>query len=321
MKKILVSLFAVTSIFVCNAQNENGTLASRFDALIQRMVEDAHFGYSYQARELQVENLPDSLLPLLKKYEKIPNSNAQTWIYTNYYEYAVASKDTLFKQQMMRKLLNACACIDSIELSYACGPATGYLKKFDNQLFDKEMIDTINSRAAHNKRAATDYAYISGKLNQKQMIPAFEQQLTTEESPINRFEWNMILARLGFAPSIEVTRNFMQELSIDERLIRYERVFFYTRQKPIIDLLLKDLNSNEIQEPSLEFGEPPRDGTPYVHYAMKLLMKLVKDFPVIEREYDNDATTEFLKKQHEEDWAIARKWAKEHKNNYEIIAE
>ncbi|GHT19922.1 hypothetical protein AGMMS4957_05330 [Bacteroidia bacterium] len=321
MKKVLISLLALTYIIACEAQNENSTFTSRFEALIQRMVEENYRPYDI-AWDMQAQNLPDSLLPLLKKYEKIPNSNAQTQIYKCYYRYAAASTDTVFIQQMMRNLFNACSRTDSIELSYACDYATEFFKKFDNDLFDKEMIDTINSRAAHNKRAATDYAYISGKLNQKQMIPAFEQQLAVETNPHSKYEWNKVLARLGFAPSIETVRGFMQELSINERLIRYSNVFFYTRQKLIIDLLLQDLNSKAIEEPTLEFGEPPRDGWPYAGRAMRLLMKLVKDFPIKEQKIDYATTTdEMLRAIENNDLAIARKWAKQHKNDYKIIAE
>ncbi|GHU96883.1 hypothetical protein FACS1894156_8330 [Bacteroidia bacterium] len=294
--------------------NKNLPLSSRFETLVQRMiVADKYDSFDF-IWDLGALGMPDSLLPLLKKYETMPNSTVQHEIYSSYNQYAVRSKDTLFKRQMMRNLLNACACVDSIELSYACEYAASSLKKFDKELFDKDMIDTINVRALQNMRASLDYAYISGNLNQKQMIPAFAQQLMLAQSPQSKYEWNKILARLGYVPSIEAIRDFMQGLSMYNRVVlsEYSSVFLYTRQKPIIDVLFQDLNSNELVPPLREPGVVSTfEGWPYAGSVWRLLTKLVKDCPIPKRG-DYYAAKEIEK---------VRKWAKEHITNYEIIKE
>ncbi|GHT76799.1 hypothetical protein FACS189463_2560 [Bacteroidia bacterium] len=307
-KKILIIFFTFAYIIVCNAQNANSTFTSRFEQLVQSMIMDNYRPFSL-IREMNAENLSDSLIPLLKQYEVIPNSTVQDCIYESYFEYGMQSKNVIFKKEMIFCLLNACACVDSIELSYSCSKSINFLVMFENNLFDKEVTNIINERARRNGRYSLDYAYLSSKLYQKQMIPVFEEQLQNMKYNENKYKFNFILARLGHKQSINIVRDSLQNIYIEDRLLN-EKIFLYVRQKAIVELLFNDLYSNQRETPYYEeWMEKPVDGL-CANRALHLLTMLIKKFPIQQKEdisYSKD------------DLDIARRWVKQHKNKYDII--
>ncbi|GAB6013347.1 hypothetical protein [Viscerimonas tarda] len=293
---------------VCFAQSADTCFTERFEQVIQRIIKDDYRPFSL-IREMNAENLSDSLIPLLKQYEATPNPTVQDCIYESYFEYGMQSKDVIFKKEMILCLLNACACVDSIELSYSCSKSIDFLMLFDNDLFDKEVINIINERTQRNDRYSLDYAYLSSKLYQKQMIPIFERQLQNTKYNENKYKLNLILARLGSKQNINIVRDSLQNMYIEDRLLN-EKVFLYVRQKVIVELLFKDLYSNQKETPYYEgWMEEPVEGL-CANRALHLLTMLIKKFPIQQKEDISYS---------KEDLDIARKWVKQHKNKYDII--
>ena len=306
MKKIIMfSVFLILSLPTV-AQD----FASRFEQIVQRMDTERYWPFNL-IREMDAESLPDSLMPLLKQYETFPHSVVQRYIYQSYFDYAMISNDVVFKKQMMTNLLNACS--DSIELSYACSHSIDLLFQFENNLFDQHVIDTINHRIKNNPRFSISYAYLSGKLYQYQMIPVFEELLQKEshEEAIRR--WHTILARLGNEQSVGIIVDFLQKMDIADRLWRSEQIFTYVRQKTVIDILFDDLESGETVLFDYEWLEEDTHVL-LAYWALPILTKLIEDFPVQHRKQDGSFYTE-------EELNIARAWAKEHRDNYEIKEE
>ena len=312
MKTLFLNIF----VFFCMTTHIAAQdFASRFGQIVQRMDTERYRPFSL-IMEMNAENLQDSLIPLLKQYETFPNSLVQEKIYQSYFDYGMKSTDTTFKKQMMKNLLNAGAYPDSIELSYACSYSIDLLFQFENNLFDQDVIDTINHRIKNNPRFDLDYAYLSGRLYQYQMIPVFEELLLKETNDRTIYRWHTILARLSNEESINFVRKYLQELSIDTRLLQQGETYAYVRQKPVIDILFDDLES-EARGP--EYFEPwmekPLAGSLRAYNVMDILTRLIKDFPVQYR--DRRKNMSFT----EEELEIARAWAKIHKNDYEIIKE
>ncbi|MDR2868132.1 MAG: hypothetical protein LBV46_01150 [Bacteroidales bacterium] len=170
------------------------------------------------------------------------------------------------------------------------------------------MIDIINTRASLNDRIFIYYAGLSGKLYQKNMIPIFEKKLFEAKRDTEKYQLNQILARLGRQKSVLAIQDSLRKMNIEDRLWQ-ENVFLYVRQKPVIDLLLKDLLSNERGTSYFEgWMEKPLEKI-CAYDALKLLSKIVKDFPVKGKENYSEFDLE-----------IARSWIKKHKNDY-IIGE
>ena len=300
------SLFKILFFFCMVNHMAAQDFASRFEQIVQKIVDEDYWPFSL-IRDMNAVNLPDSLIPLLRQYQTFPDANVQHIIHRCYYEHAIVSKDTLFMRRMMNYMLDACAHIDSTELSYACSYVTVLLCKFGNDLFDQSMINIINERANTLKFYYLDYAYLSGKLYQYQMIPVFEEMILTAKWEETKLKWHIILSRLGHKQSIDIMVETFKKMSMKSRQ-EDRNTFFYIRQKPVIDILFDDLVSKETIRYELIHGD--RTKTPLAYETMQILIKLVKDFPGWQ---DGLSESECLK--------IARAWAKKHRNDYEIIEE
>jgi hypothetical protein len=310
MRSFFLSLFVISNI-ICEAQTVSSSFATKFEQIVQRMVTENYRPFNL-IREMNAESLPDSLIPLLNRYATTPHSVVQNCIYESYFEYGMTSKDLAFKKQMINYLLDACACIDSIELSYSCHESTNFLMQFENNLFDKNTIKIINERAKKNNKSSLDYAYLSGKLYQKQMISIFEKQLCDAKYDEVKYKLNIILSRLGYKKSISIVRDSLLKMNIEDRLWTNKKSFIYIRQKEIVDILFRDLESNETETPYYEqWMDIPLEGYPYSKRALDILTQMIKDFPIRQKS-DLDYT--------DEDLYIALKWAKQH-HNYEIRKE
>jgi hypothetical protein len=309
MKTFLFSFFVFFNIGAI-AQNVDNTFSVKFEHIVHQIIHDNYRPFSL-IRDMDAENMPDSLLPLLRQYEVTPNPTVQDCIYESYFEYGITSKSEAFKKEMMNYLLGACARIDSIELSYSCHEAINFLIYFSNNLFDKEMIDVINKRAEKNNRAAIDYAYLSGKLYQRVMIPVFKKQLQDAIYSEIKYKLSVILARLGDKKSITTVKDSLQKMYIEDRLLT-EKVFLYTRKKPIVNILFQDLESNQKETSYYEEWMTEPLESLYANRALHILTMLIKDFPVKTKD-DLNYT--------KDDLNAARKWTKKHINNYEIIEE
>ena len=298
-----------TLVFLCmvnytTAQN----ITSQLEQLVQKAVDHEYFSSVYVS-DMCAENLPDSLIPLLKQYETYPNYYVQRNIFYFYYEYARMSPDSSFKRRMMKHLLNACACPDSIELSYACTQSIRLLRDFENSLFDQSMIDTINKRVKIDDKNSLDFAYLSGKLYQYQMIPVIEEMLHKETWGASKLKWNIILARLGQKEGIDKVVESLKKRSMDGSKW-VENTIFYTLQKPVIDILFDDLESNKTMSYKLIYGDAVPGEKIFALIPARILRKLVKDFP----KYDYDLSEP-------ENLEIIRAWAMKHREDYEIISE
>ena len=303
MKAFLFNIF----IFFCMVNHAVAQdFTSKFEQIVQKMIDEPNWAWDF-IRDMNAENLSDSLIPLLKQYESFPNSNVQYNIYRSYLKYGMASADIAFKKQMMCHLLTACSCPDSIKFPHTCYQSIMFLRNFENSLFDQTMIDTINERVKKDNRYSLDYAYLSGRLYQYQMMPVFEELLNKEKYEEGKYRWHIILSRLGHEQSIEIVKDSLQKEFIWDR-VRRESTFTYIRQKPVVDILFNDLESDE-KESYQEQGMEKPLVWPHAYKPLRILAKIVKDFPI----QDENVSLEKLE--------IARAWAREHREDYEIIKE
>jgi hypothetical protein len=177
---------------------------------------------------------------------------------------------------------------------------------FDNRLFSRGQIKIINELTISDNKVSIYYAKLSGKLLQKNMVSVLTDKLFKTKHEEDKYKLNQVLARLGRRESIIVVRDSLKKMNTEDRLWQ-KQMFFYIRQKPLIDLLFDDLFSDERVTAYFEkWMESPLEKL-CAFDALNILTRVVKDFPVKEKSsYSSD------------DLKTARKWAKTHKNSYVI---
>ncbi|GHS90044.1 hypothetical protein FACS1894201_11390 [Bacteroidia bacterium] len=304
MKNLYIIFFVLLTIQI-GAQPLDSTFATRIDQNIQKMIEENCSAPYSLVMDVQSNIAPDSLIYFLSRYDTIQNADVQEFLYECYYEYVWKKVvDTAFKKQMITYFLNGC---NAVNPTSACRYATECMKQLDNSLFEKIHIDTINVRASKLTNVSLDYAYLSGKLYQRQMIPVFKQQLKEAKWDGEKYKLGLILARLGDEEGLAIVQKSLQELPIFDRIFTIDGVIKYVKQKQIIDVLLDDLHANDFLPSQYPSDNPPL----YAQLALHKLTTLIYDFP-IKRNLDGYT---------DEELEIARKWAKKHKKNYQIIEE
>jgi hypothetical protein len=155
---------------------------------------------------------------------------------------------------------------------------------------------------------------LAGYLHLTELIGTL-QQLTEDSTQDNRIRWNscLVLARMGDELSLDFLLAIIQKRGINDRVVYNDfPSLIYTRQRKAFDYLIKELFSDE-----QKCHSPNPNSTREMvcgYRIMEMLAPVIKDFPL-----DITASGAINTKNYDSALGKARKWLKQHAEDYEII--
>lgn len=155
---------------------------------------------------------------------------------------------------------------------------------------------------------------IAGFLEIEELIPALQQKISDTVKMTDRVRWGTYLAlsRMGDSNATQVVLNKVKSLSVnDEVVYTLFPDLVYTRQREVIDYLIKQLNNDEANCNSSNPEKSKRISCGY--RIMEYLAVAIKNYPLT-----TDVSGELMVSNYEQALQDVRAWLKHANGRYEI---
>lgn len=303
LKKVLLITGLLAITYVCTFSQLSQQVAFAMSQVKQNQYSKGTGPFVKSAVEQ-----PDNLIEEASKYMKDSTSKARLFAYELIHQAGKKSKDSNTRQKAVHYLVEACKDKSSGNV----GVASQYLQQYKKSDFGLAARDSLASIVKRGSYYLDNLVLLAGYLDINNSVI---KTVLLKPKYNDKIKWaaHLALARKGDNEEINYCIKAVKSKEMSDAVIyRLLPGLVYTRQKAAIDYLVTILNSNEKSCLSPNPENPSQIICGY--RVMEFLAPVIKDFPLQLIEGVNQIKTD----NYETALETARKWFKEHGNNYEI---